>query len=102
MITASLEMPASLGRCPRNRTSCWTIIEQVIEQDYLDVVISDTTRYEALREALSDCSLQELPMLEWAGGEESRATYISPQPALRPCSNDMVQESLNISTHRLM
>ncbi|KAK1252832.1 hypothetical protein MKX08_004019 [Trichoderma sp. CBMAI-0020] len=61
------------GVMPQNRTRYWIIIEQ----DSLDAVTSDTTRYQALREALSNWSLQELPLLQWAGGEESRATYIT-------------------------
>ncbi|EHK43250.1 hypothetical protein TRIATDRAFT_310795 [Trichoderma atroviride IMI 206040] len=61
------------GATPQNRTRYWIIIEQ----DSLDVVTSDITRYEALREALSNWSLQELPLLQWTGGEESRSTYIT-------------------------
>ncbi|KAM0524557.1 hypothetical protein ACHAPE_000654 [Trichoderma viride] len=40
---------SQLGAMPKNRTRYWIILEQ----DSLDVVTSDTTRYEPLREALS-------------------------------------------------
>jgi nucleoside phosphorylase len=58
---------------PQNRTRHWVIMEQVS----LDAVTSDISRYDALREALSDRSLQELLTLQWAGREEPRWTSMT-------------------------